>query len=280
MGQKPGEFHIVSCRGIVRGIGLGTALLETVPAPHNVELDLWRHSPVAPELGNARAILGVQDLVSEELNGFNERALMQTQPCTFIQVGIGLHQVHVHIQGLSVTACSLGAAQCPVPFEHLPVAAIACICRMFLDQIKHARGIVTAPRIPGGHRVLTQGIHGKTEAIQNLLVHGHVALSVHGPEETAMLGVPHLVDQKIDAMSGIVCTSAVTIPGPMGTGHGVDRTRLRDERLFVLTRVTSVPVKVRDKAAVLIVSASVKPERQQFSRQMALTFRQAGRYVG
>jgi hypothetical protein len=62
------------------------------------------------------------------------------------------------------------------------------------------------------------------------------------------------------------------------TGHGKNCASLGDQGLFILARVTTVPVKMRDETAVLVVFASVQPEWQQLVRQMILAFFEAGRY--
>ena len=275
VGEQPCEFDVVASGGIVVGVGLGAALGESVPAPDDIEFHLRGDLPAWGELRDSGSVLRMQDAFEHQVDVLDERAFVDGLAGGFVERGKSLHQVHVGIEGLSISAAGTWSAEVPVAFKHLEIAAVHRVGRVLFDQVEDLLCVFEASLIAGGQGVFAQRVHAEAQAVEDFFVDGDVAGAVDRPEEAAVDVVPHLVDHEIDSVSGVFSAFAVAVAGAVGRGHRKDGATLGNQGFFILAAIVAVGIEMRDETAVDIVFAAVQPERQQFPGQMLLTLIQS-----
>jgi hypothetical protein len=69
-------------------------------------------------------------------------------------------------------------------------------------------------------------------------------------------------------VDGVLGASAVAVARPVGGCHRINGTGLGEHGFLVFAAVVAVFIEMRDEAAVLIVFASIQPERKQLGRKV------------
>ncbi len=128
-------------------MGFLSAFGKAVPAPDDVKLYLRRDFPIDRELWYTGRIFRVQDSLYQNIDIFEQRSAMYAPAAAFIQRGKGLHQVHMDIERLSVTAAAARPAQVPVSLEHLEVSAIHRVGAVLLDKVENFFRILQAATV-------------------------------------------------------------------------------------------------------------------------------------
>ena len=226
----------------------------------------------AQNCGMPVAYCGMQNAPGQDLDVLDERAPVGGAPRALVERRERLHQVHVDVERLAVAAAAARPASRPVALEHFEVSAVLRVGTVPLNKVERGLRVLDAAWVSGRERVFAQCVDREAEAVQDLLVGLHVPAPVDGPEEPAVLRIPHLRQEEVDAVPREVGADAAAVPGPVRRRHRVDAAGLGDERLLVLAGVPALAVEVRDEPAVHIVSAAREPEGQQVPGQMPARF--------
>ena len=202
----------------------------------------------------------VDHAIADEVDDFHELAAVEAEAGGGGEGGEGLHEVHVGVEALAVAAGKTALLGSPVAVDVFEVAAVAGVGAVLLEQVEGAAGVVEAAGVAGGEGVLAEGVDGEAFAVDDFgrIEFGAVLLDL--PEEAAVLLVPEVLEEEVDAASGHFGGAGRLGQTAFERGKPPDEAALGVDILFGAGKSVALLVEVGEEAAMFLVERAGEPE--------------------